>query len=208
VKLTDEKEKATMRINFLYKGILVAATLCVAPAALPASAGASQPGVPTAGSRKGAFADHASDLLQQIQADALRVKDDADLLRALTREPFFVDWQADSGQLISILARVNDMDKMLSQLRANQSGVLPWQQKAIDGIRPTVVNLTNTAQAAIVSLNENQGQIYYSDVRGLAGDMYNQARLIGHVIEDFEKYANARHEAPQPKQTQGLKNNS
>ena len=40
-----------MRINLLYKGVLVAATLCVAPAALPASSRASQPGARHGGVR-------------------------------------------------------------------------------------------------------------------------------------------------------------
>jgi hypothetical protein len=196
-----------MRINFLYKGVLVAATLCVAPATLPASRGASQPGVRTAGSRQGAFANHASNLLQQIQADALRVKVRADRLQALTDEPWVVDWHAFGEQLQSVHDRVNEMDKLLSQLRANQSEALPWQQQAINRIAPTVVNLTDTTQAAIVSLNENQ-DVYYSDLRGLAGDMCNQARRIEQAIANFEKYANARHEAPQLKQTLGPKNNS
>lgn len=181
-----------MRINFLYKGVLVAATLCVAPAALPAAPRASQPGARTAGSGQAAFANEASNLLQQIQADALRVGVRADGLQALTREPFLADWREDGGQLTSIRARVNDMDRLLSQLRAKQSQALPWQQQAIDRIAPSLVNLTDTTEDAIVSLNKNQGDIQFSDLEGLAGDMYNQARLIGQAIGNFEKNANAR----------------
>jgi hypothetical protein len=100
------------------------------------------------------------------------------------------------------------MDKLLSQLRENQAEASPWQQKAIERIAPSVVNLTDTTQAAIVSLNDNQGHPYFSDLAGLASNIYNQASQIARTTGDFEQYANARHEVRQLKQTLGLKGNS
>jgi predicted negative regulator of RcsB-dependent stress response len=197
-----------MRINFLYKGVLVAATLCVAPAALPASPRASRPGAGTVESSKGAFPIDASNLLQQVQMDALSVRNDADQLKARLRDGFRNDWESDSELLESVRARVNEMDKLLSQLRANRSKALPWQQQAIDRITPTVVNLTDTTEAAIASLNDNRGHIYSSDLDGLTGDIYNRASQIDRAVANFEEYANARHEVQQLRQTLGLKNNS
>jgi hypothetical protein len=159
-------------------------------------------------SKEGAFANDASNLLLQIQADAVRVKIDADQLQANVREPFRIDWQIDGGQLNSIRARVNAMEKLLHQLRVNQAETLPWQQKAIQRIAPTVMNLTDTTQDAIVTLNNNKGHIWFSDLEGLAGHMYNEAGLIGQAIGNFEKYASAHHEAQQLQQTLGLKSNS
>ena len=101
--------------------------------------------------------------------------------------------------------RVNNMDELLSQLRAHESEARSWLQKAIDCIAPTVVNLTDTTQQAIVSLNNNQGRIAFSNLEGLAGDIYAQAGLIRRAIANFEEYANARHEVRQLKQTLGLK---
>jgi hypothetical protein len=128
--------------------------------------------------------------------DARGVKDDADRLQALTRQPFVVDWHSDAGQLRGIRTQVNEMDKLLSRLRANQTEALPWQQEAIDAIEPTLADLTNTAQTAITSLNGNmeQAQIYYSNMFGLAHDMYNQARRIDKTIGNSQKNAQALHE--------------
>jgi hypothetical protein len=185
-----------MRINLLYKGILVAATLCVAPAVFPASPDGSPPDTRSVVSGTGTFGSDASNLLQQIQVDARGVKNDADRLQALTRQPFVVDWHSDAGQLRSIRAQVNHMDKLLSRLRANESEVLPWQQETIDAIEPTLARLTNTTQAAIVSLNGDmeQAQIYYSNMYDFAHDMYNQARQIDKTIVNSRKNANAPHE--------------
>ena len=178
-----------MRNNCLCKGVLAVAMLCVAPGALPASATASQPGAGTLKSRKGAFASNASSLLQQVQNDAQRVRNNADRLEARLREPFLNDWESDGSLLERMRARVNAMDKLLLQLRTNHSKALPWQQQAIERIAPSVVNLTDTTEAAVVSLNQNQGEVYQSNVYGLSQDLYNQAGLITKTIRDVEKSA-------------------
>jgi len=185
-----------MQINLLYKGILVAAILSVAPAVFPASPNGSSPRTPSVSSGNGTYGNNASSLLEQIRTDAWGVKNDADRLQALTRQPFLVDWHSDAGQLRSIRAQVNDMGKLLSQLRANESEALPWQQETIEAIEPTLVRLANTTQTAIVSLNGNmeQAQIYYSNMYGFARDMYNQAKQIDKTIVNPRKNANAPHE--------------
>ncbi len=166
--------------NSLCRGVLVAAMLWVVPALLPPALSAS-PGVPSSG--------ETSNLLQQLESDALTVKNVADRLQSLTRDPFVTDWQDDGDQLISIRSQVNDMDKLLAELRTNQSADLPWQQKAIQSITPTVVNLTDTTQAAVVSLNQNQGEVYQSNLYGLSQDLYDQANLITKTIRNVEKSA-------------------
>jgi hypothetical protein len=191
-----------MRINFLYKGVLAAAALGVAVAALPASATGSGPGAGAAS--QGAFAVEASNLLQQVKIEAIGVGKNVDRLRVRLRDSFENDSQSDADLLGRVQDRVNEMDKLLYRLRANESEALPWQQQAIDRIAPTVVNLTDTTEDAIATLNNNRGRIQFSNLDGLAGDMYNQARLIDRAIGNFEKYASARHEAQQLRQTLGL----
>jgi len=172
--------------------------------ALPASPRASRAGVGTAGSTTGVVANSAFDLLQRIQTEALQVKDDASQLQVYTREAFQIDWQSDGYVLERASERVNEMDNLLSQLRTNQSGALPWQRRAIERIAPSVVNLTDTTQDAIVTLNNSHGRIQFSNLEGLANHMYSEARRISQTIADFEKYADARYEAQQLQQTLGL----
>ena len=169
-----------MQKNSVWRGVLTAAALCVVPALLPAASSAS-PAVPSS--------EETSNLLLQLESDAQTVKTVADGLRALTRDPFVTDWQDDGDQLVRIRSRVNNMDKLLAELRTNQSADLPWQQKAIQSIAPTVVNLTDTTQEAVISLNHNQGEVYQSNLYGLSEDLYNQACVITKTIKDVEKSA-------------------
>jgi hypothetical protein len=140
--------------------------------------------------------------------DALSVQDNADQLRSRLNAPSQNDWESDADLMQRVRDQVNDMDKLLSQLLENQAGASPWQQREIERITPTLVNLTDTTQDAIVTLNNHQGHPYFSNLPGLAGDIYNQASRIGDVVGNFEKYANARHEVRQLQQTLGLKSNS
>ena len=114
-----------MRINILYKGVLVAAALCVAPAAFAGSPNASPPRVRSVAFGNGAYASEASNQLQQVRAEALRAEFYADELRSITREPFVTEWHEHCSELRRIRTHVNDMDKLLSQLRANESEALP-----------------------------------------------------------------------------------
>jgi gas vesicle protein len=197
-----------MRINFLYKGVLVAATLCVAPAALPAAPKASQPGTRAMESSKGAMPTTASNLLRQIQIDALSVQVSADQLRSRLGSPFLNDWESDADLLQRVRDQVNEMDKLLSQLRENQAEASPWQQKAIERIALRAAELTNSTEDAIVTLNNCQAYPYFSNLPGLAGDIYNEASQIRRTERHFEEQAKARHEVGQLQQTLGLKSNS
>jgi hypothetical protein len=183
-----------MRINLLYKVVLAAEALCVAPAALPAFPSAGHPGTKPS---DGAFPISASNLLQQVQNDAISVRNNADQLQALTDESFETGWGIDGDLLIRMRARVNEMDKLLTQLRANKAEALPWQQEAIERIAPSVVNLTDTTESAITTLNRDKGHIFMSDLGVLADHMYDEAKLIDQEIGNFEKYANARQKAQQ-----------
>ncbi|MGD0126849.1 MAG: hypothetical protein ABSF46_15920 [Terriglobia bacterium] len=182
-----------MRVNFLCKGVLTVAMLCVALAALPAFATANQPGAGTLKAGKGAFASDASSLLQQVRNDAHRVRNDADQLEARLREPLLNDWESDGSLLERMRARVNAMDKLLLQLRMNHSKALPWQQQAIERIGPSVVNLTDTTEDAMATLKNNQEHIYASNLGGLADHMYEEAKVIDQAIGDLEKSTNAGH---------------
>jgi len=180
-----------MRMNFVCKGALAVATLCVAPAALPASATANQPGTVTLKSEKGAFASNASNLLQQVQNDAQRVRNSADQLEARLRQPFLNDWESDASLLERARGRVNAMDDLLFQLRMNHSKALPWQQQAIKRIAPSVVNLTDTTEDAVVTLKNNQAHIYATNLGGLADHMYDEANRIDQAIGNLERSTNA-----------------
>lgn len=178
-----------MRVNFLNKGVLWAAILWLAPAAFSASPGASPPRVRAVVTATAPFAVEASSLIQQVKEEALGVKKDAGELSACTRQPFLLDWHADADQLVVIREQVNKMDNQLAELRADQAEALPWQQQAVAAVAPALAELTNTTQTAITGLNadESQAQIYYSNMHGLANDMYTEASHVTRTLATAQK---------------------
>lgn len=196
-----------MRMNFARKGALVAAALCLAPGALLASPKASQLG-PQAAVNQGASPNDTGLLLLRIQTDALEVENNADQLQSVLRAPFLNDWQMDAEYLEDAGADVNEMNKLFFRLRADERTASPWQQRAIDRIASTAVNLADTTQAAVDTLHNNQSHVYATDLDALAQDMFKQASLIEQAAGNLQKYAGARHEVRQLKQALGLKSSS
>jgi alpha-D-ribose 1-methylphosphonate 5-triphosphate synthase subunit PhnH len=119
-----------------------------------------------------------------------------------------MDWQTAGILLSRVRDQVNDMSKLLFQLRENQAEASPTDRKEIKRIVPTVLELTNTTQAALVTLSNNEGNLYLSDLPGLARDIYNQAGRINRTTENFEHHANARHEVSHLAQTLQINRNS
>lgn len=197
-----------MQMKFVCKAVWVAAALCVAPATMLASPKADQSAVRTAAFSKGTSPDDTSLLLQRIQGDALTIRDNADQLQACLRGPSLTDWESDAELLENVRADVNEMNRLVFRLRADKAEASPWEQKLIERIAPTAENLAGTTEDAIVTLNNNQGHVYFSDLEGLTNDIYKQASLIDRTVGGFEKYVAARHEAQQLKQTLGLKSSS
>jgi hypothetical protein len=197
-----------MRINFLYKGVLVAATLCVAPAALLASPRAGQPDTRAVAVNKGAPPNVTSSLLEQIRTEAISVEDNAEQLQMLVRDGSVTAWEGDASLLNNVRDDVNKMNKTLSYLRAHQAEASPLQQKIIDRVAPPALELADTTQGAIVTLNNNEANVYMSNLAGLANDIDKEARRVDQTVGDLDKYAHAHHEERQLQQTLGLKNNS
>lgn len=176
-----------MRIDLLSKTVLVVAAIWLTPAVLSAYPKAAQP-YATAGPSQATFSNDAARMLQRIQTDAFRVRNDAGELQAVTRNPLMSDWREDGGLLDRVRNRVNEMDKLLYRLRVNEPEASARQQKAINRIAPSVVNLTDTTQDAVVSLNHHQGGVYFSHLDGLASDMYSQASAIDKAMVSLEQH--------------------
>ena len=183
-----------MRANCLSKAFLIALVGCLGAATLLASPGLAQPSVILAEPARVASFNDASSLLQRLQADALEVRFEADHLHAFGNEPFLIGWQAYGVLLNQARANVTDMDTVLYRLRLNQGTYTPWQRNLIARVAPTIVTLSDTTSDALATLNQNQGRIAFTNLSGLADDMYKDAGLIGHRIQSYDKYEDARRE--------------
>lgn len=196
-----------MRINFLYQGVVLAATLCVAPAALLASPKGGPSGDRAVTANTG-VSPKVSSQLEQIQIDAVSVERNAGRLQALLRGGFLNTKQDDAPLVENVREHVNEMNKHLSYLRVHQAEASPLQQRIIEQVAYPAIELADTTSGAIDVLNNDATHLYMSDLPGWVNAIYNEASRVNQTVGDFDKYVHARHEERQLQQTLGLKNNS
>jgi len=196
-----------MQVNSLYKGVLVAVTLCVAPAALPASSKAASPDSRTVAVGPAASPDISSHL-EQMRIDAVSIENEADQLQMLMRQVAMYPQQGDAPLLSNVREDVNQMNRVLFYLREHQAEASPLQQRIIQRVAAPAVELAGTTDLAIETLNNNETHLYTSDLPGLADAMFKEASRVDQTVGDLDKYINARHEEQELRQTLGLKNNS
>jgi len=191
-----------MKISFLSKGVLIAAALCLAPAALPASPKPAGQGV-VAVNPQASPGDTAS-LLEQVRVEALSIKNNADQLQMLLRESTQDFWEGDAALLEDVRDQVNKLNKLVYDVRVHQAEASPLQQEVIARVTPSVIELVGTTQDALTTLNNNQSRVYMSDLPNLANDIYTEASRVAQTVRDFDKYVHSRQEEQQLKQTLGL----
>ncbi len=189
-----------MQTNLIRKALWAVVSACVAPVLVVACAPPSLKGTPITAAQRDKASQETSRLLELVQREAYKVRKAADQLQSYASEPDLYDWQVDGYVLNQARSRVNAMDAALYRLRALRGNTSPLQQKAIDRIAPTIVDLTDTTQLAITSLNRNEAHLYTSQLKGYAEDMCNQAKLIGNSVGDYRQYSSVRRELRQLKQ--------
>ena len=184
-----------MRMHYWNLG-LIAAVIGLSSTGLFAASGKLCPtGPPTAASYTWNFPKEASGLLVQMKTDAMQVRNIADKLGGLDREPFENFWQSDAILLQSARTRVNAMDGMLCRLETIRRVSAPWEKQAIGRIAPSVVELSDTTQAAIHYLNHNQEALMFPAYTDQAEVMYNKANRIVNFVDEYQKYVSERNEA-------------
>jgi hypothetical protein len=196
-----------MKINwmrFVGSGILVAAM-----SALPASAvtpkmtkGSCTAGEPTAESYTWNFHQEASNLLNEIAADAHQVQSQADQLQALDRAPN-ISWQADASRFTQIRAKVNDMGQKLCRLQGIRSAMLPWQQKATNRAASLVLLMKDNTEDAINHLNSNRLDLWTPAYQQYAVNLSDEASRASHTLNNYLEYAKVHQREQKLGQTLG-----
>ncbi|HTS67668.1 MAG TPA: hypothetical protein VMO17_01695 [Terriglobia bacterium] len=193
-----------MRIRYAFESFLAAATLCVVAATLMASPKAGPPDTTTIAVHQQDSQNHTWVLLQQIQQEAIDIRNNADQLQMLAWNPL-VGWDDDGNILANLRDQVNKLDQLLSYVREHEAQASPLQRRTIDLMAPPSLELATTTQDAIVTLDNNKAYVYMTDLDGLAKDIYNEANRVDMAVGDLDKYMIARREEQQVKQSLGIK---
>ena len=197
-----------MKFKLLGKGVLAVAMIFAVPAFLPAFPLMRYMSPSSSRFRSWFSPPNTTSRLEEIRSDALAVQNASGQLQALMRSPGLNDWWYDSYYLMIIRAKVNQMNRMIYQLRNDKAESSFWQYQAVERIAPTTVDMADTTQAAILTLYHNQDRVWFTDLGGLTKDIHNQASVVSHMIGNFEKYGTARQEARLLRKTLDLKGNA
>lgn len=184
--------------------LLVAGVAALPVASLAAENSACVAGKPTPESYTWNFRAEASQLLNDIQADAVHAQQHADKLETYASQ-LQISWQAHGEQLDAIRAEVNDMGQKLCRLETIRRVVAPWQQTAIKRAAKLVQLMADNTQDAIQFVDNHQGNLWMSPYPRYAANLYQDSKQLDHSLRTYEEFAQVHHEDLQLEKTLGMR---
>jgi hypothetical protein len=130
------------------------------------------------------------ELLSDAKGHALEAEKDASTLEAYTRSR--LSWRTHGTQLTAMKEHVNELGKIASEMNELKAEGSPWQQSAIQQVRPLLQEMASNLNKAIEHLNENQAHIHMQTFRDYAQTNYELAKRTADLIRDFVDYDEAK----------------
>ena len=123
----------------------------------------------------------------------MQVRDDADVLRSLTRDPNMVSWRDHADRLMQVRQEVNTMSEEMCRLQAIRRMAFPWQGRAIDRIWPAVIELADSTQAAL-KFTHGEDTVNFASPRYTndLSSMYQVADRIARTTSDYIEIAKSQ----------------
>lgn len=127
-------------------------------------------------------------LLTNVKSEAHQLETDADSLATYARSGLTPHSQ---GEHLNIIRHhVNAAGELLSQLEDASEVASPWQQQAIEEIRPMLQDLADNTEAAINHFNENQAEVNlrHPDYQAYLDENFKVAKELAALISDYVDY--------------------
>jgi hypothetical protein len=122
----------------------------------------------------------AARLLKELHQDANNLRMTADQLEMYNRDRGLtgIGWEADATALQNMKDQINKMDRITYRLR-NLEKELPQAQEAeVNKIAPAMAELTDTTQAAIQYLSNNENRLMFDPYPSYAGELYSESGRV------------------------------
>ena len=167
---------------------LLAGTAAMSVTCLAGSPQACVAGTPTPASYTWNFYREASQLLNGIQEDAVRVHDQADLLRA-TAMDFNLSWQSRAIRVAKVRKAVNDMAAKLCRLEVIRRVAAPWEQQGIDHAGRIVKLMDDNTIDTLAYLKANEGRFWVPTYREYVTNLDQESGQLAHSMKALQEYA-------------------
>jgi hypothetical protein len=99
---------------------------------------------------------------------------------------------------------INELGKTLDKLEAQKAEASPWQQNAIEEMRPLLEQLAGRTTQAIGHVNDNPWQLRHPDYHDMLADKSDLASQLTDVLNDHIEYGEAKAELEQREAEVGL----
>ncbi len=140
------------------------------------------------------FSREASNLLNNVRADAAKIETESNRLQSFVDDPVAINWQDHADRLSRIRAHVDDISAKLCRLDEIRNSVAPWQKKAIDETgRETTLLADNTADA-IHFLNGHQNFPWSPMYVKYANNIVAQSTALVNSLGNYEHLAKLNRE--------------
>ena len=134
-----------------------------------------------------AYAEEASELLQEIRGLSVQLAEDSDFLEHHANRNQ-LNWRSHAERLNHIRGDINAMGEHLQRLQEIHSMIAPWQQKAVDRILPRAKELAAHTEAAIAQLNDNRSTTWTPSYVDPVSAMAEHAEAIRKDVKMFLEY--------------------
>ncbi len=189
-----------MKLRFLFSFAALAATLVllgftVRQSAISSQNGGRQGQEATAQAAQPADSPVLNDLLDEVRLQSAQMEVDSEALLFMDRSPVWR--QAHADQLNVIRGHVNEIGKLEQRMRDARDSGSPWQQDAVDQVRPLLQQMADNLTTAIEHYNRTRHVARtgpYADYLQANADlavrlhaMVNDAVQYGKAKANFEK---------------------
>ena len=166
------------------KGLLLGAALVVVLLAVPIASNAANTGIMPLG-------DQISGQMQEMKQSSWELRKTADRLHAITRGGGHT-WQTHSSYLTTAKENVNQLGKMLASMEDFKQHGTKLQQRAIECMRPQLVQTAMSLTRAIDLLNDRRQNVYFSDYREQVQAVSEQSESLHELLDAVLKYEAAK----------------
>lgn len=137
------------------------------------------------------FSEHA---LKDMRAISAQAEKNADLLKTITSNPQY-SAELQRQQLNALKEEFNSMGQKVALLEAQHDNLPAWQRRAVEDMKPMLVDAARSTNEAIRYFNANRTHLFSMTNREFSNSIANDAEKIAGVLSDSLRHANARHVA-------------
>jgi hypothetical protein len=134
-----------------------------------------------------------SNLFNQIKEHSVLAEEDAQLLESYTRSG--AHWQSHARQLAQVKDHVDDLLNDYNEAQLLRSEGSPWQQAAIDQIRPVLKTMADHLTATIEHQRNNQSRVRFQTWVDYVRANREYTTKASNLIHDVVDYGTANQTA-------------